>query len=115
MDIMAIITAITGVVNKFIPDGEKRVQLEAELQKLVATANFQLLLKQGEIGVEEAKNGNGGPRKMFMYCATAGVVYQMMLQPFLTGLLRLFGLDPQFPQLDISVILKMLAWMFGIG
>lgn len=115
MDIVGIISTIMGTVNKFVPDGDKQMQIEAEIQKLVATSNFQLLLKQGEIGVEEAKNGNGGPRQMFMYSATAGVVYQMMLQPFLTGVLRLCGLNPQFPQLDISVILKMLSWMFGVG
>lgn len=115
MDVMGIISTIMGTVNKFVPDGDKQIQIEAELQKLVATSNFQLLIRQADIGVEEAKNNAGGPRKMFMYCATAGVVYQLMLQPFLTGVLRLFDLNPQFPQLDMSVILKMLAWMFGIG
>ncbi len=116
--IETIISGVMSIAGQFINGDGEKAKMEAALRQSIISGNLQILMKQADTNIEQAKNQNifvSGARPFIMWGLGAGLIYQLILQPFMIGILSAFGIEANFPGLDMTTIMKMLAWMLGIG
>lgn len=104
------------IIDRFLPDGDKKVQAKIELAKILTDArNAQVALN-----AEEVKSGHwlGKWRGALGWGLAGSVLYQFIVYPFWVSILLAF--NPRFPVeklpvLDLKYLGSILLGMLGLG
>jgi len=107
-----------SAINKIWPD-----KTEAEKNKFLLltqelTQSFQVVVKQIEVNIEEAKHESvfvAGWRPAIGWVCGASLAYNYVLQPFLAWLLNVVGVVNNMPALDMGELMTLLLGMLGLG
>lgn len=92
----------------------KRLEIEAELSKLVQEAN----LKQIAVNMEEAKNSNvfvAGWRPFIGWICGVAMGYHFLLQPLIAFAASASGHPVELPVFDMQSLLTVMMGMLGLG
>ena len=114
------------VVDKIFPDKTeaekiKLAMFQAQQQGLMAELQnqFNLMLQQAAINIEEAKNGSvfvSGWRQFVGWVCGSALAYNYIAQPFIYWAVKCFYPGtPVPPSLDIGMLSTLLVGMLGIG
>ncbi len=122
----AVIAKVLGIVDKFIPDSNKKAEMmhEVTMSKLNGDLKevdneFQLLLSQIETNKVEAASANvfvAGWRPAVGWTCVLSLFYVSVLEPVLefTSLV-VFGYDGRFPTLPTEVTMQVLFAILGVA
>lgn len=109
--IAALIPAVSGILDKFVPDADTKQKLAFELSTMAEKHAQELALAQIEVLKADAQGNwfQSSWRPLAGYVAVLGMAVNFLVSPILAG----FGVD--IPQADMSVMMPLLLGMLGIG
>ena len=105
------------LLDRFIPDPEKKREAEMELVRMAADGELKQTIAQLEINAREASHASvfvAGWRPAFGWCGAAGFVYATILQPLLSWGAAIKGW-PAPPALNLDLLWVVITGMLGIG
>lgn len=124
----AIFNMGSKIIDKIWPDKAEAERAKIELFKMTQAGEFEELeaeiqraRMQVDVNIEEAKSGSlfrGGWRPFAGWVCGLGLLYSVLLQPIVTGLVR--ATVPEMvafsmPDVDTSVLMTLLLGMLGLG
>ena len=120
MSIVAnLIGPVTGLLDKFVEDKDKKAKLAHELATMADTHAQQLALAQVQVNLAEAQSGSvfkGGWRPFVGWVCGIALLYHFILTPCILFGVALLGIDiPPLPAFDMSSLLTVLMGMLGLG
>lgn len=113
-----LIPAVTGLLNKFIPDADERQKLAHEIATMSQKMAHESALLQIEVNKEEAKHRSSfvaGWRPFIGWTCGLALAYHFILQPILTLILAISGITIDLPVFDMSSLMTVLLGMLGLG
>jgi len=120
-----LIPAITGLLDKVIPDPQAQADAKFRLLELgqkgeLAALDADMKLAMGQIEINKAEAGTdmfrGGWRPFCGWVSGFGLAYTFLLRPLLPWTVSLFGADvPALPEIDIDTLMALLFGMLGLG
>ena len=125
--IVAVIGAVSGLIERVIPDPQKAAEAKLKLAELVAkgdseelNALVQMTQAQTEILKIDAASQSmfqKGWRPLAGWAAVVGGVVYPMVRVIVPWMLQVFGVEgvPELPPLDTAEIMAMLGGMLGLG
>jgi hypothetical protein len=125
--IVAVVGAISGLLERVIPDPQKAAEAKIKLAELVAkgeseelAALVQMTQAQTDILKIDATSQSmfqKGWRPLAGWAAVIGGVIYPLVRVFLPWLLNVAGVEgvPELPALDTAEIMAMLGGMLGLG
>jgi len=105
------------LLDRFVPDPEKRAQSETELVKMVADGELKQVIAQLEINAREAAHPSifvSGGRPLFIWIGGFGFGYATICQPLLTWFARIKGW-PEPPTVDSDLMWVVISGLLGLG
>jgi len=105
------------LLDRFIPDPEKKREAEMELVRMAAEGELKQVIAQLEINAREAAHPSifvAGWRPAFGWCGAAGFIYATILQPLLAWGAAIKGW-PAPPTLNLDLLWVVITGMLGIG
>lgn len=105
------------LLDRFVPDPEKKREAELELVRMAAQGELQQTIAQLEINAREASHASvfvAGWRPFFGWAGGAGFVYATIVQPLLAWLASIKGW-PAPPPLNIDLLWVVVTGLLGIG
>jgi len=105
------------LLDRWMPDPEKRREAEMELLRMAADGDLKQLLAQLEINAREAAHPSvwvSGWRPFYGWAGGAGFVYATVLQPLLAWVASIKGW-PAPPTLSMDLLWVVVTGMLGIG
>ena len=105
------------ILDRFVPDPEKKAAAEMELVKMAADGDLKQIIAQLEINAKEAAHPSifvAGWRPFFGWAGGVGFIYSVMLQPMLAWYSSVRGW-PSPPVLNIDLLWVVITGMLGIG
>lgn len=105
------------LLDRFIPDPEKKREAEMEMFRMAAEGELKQVLAQLEINAREAQHQSifvAGWRPFFGWCGGVGFVYATIIQPMMVW----YGASkgwPQPPELNADLLWVVITGMLGIG
>ncbi len=113
-----LLPAVTGILDKLIPDANARDKAKAEAETALLGVLAKADADQITVNKAEAESGSnfrGGWRPSIGYICAAALAYQYIIRPIAPWLANAFGADlPPMPALDGSLFELVLA-MLGLG
>ena len=106
-----------GLIDRIIPDPEKKREAEMEFLKLAADGELKQVIAQLEINAREAQHPSifvAGWRPFFGWAGGIGFVYAVMLQPMLAWYAAVHQV-PVPPELNLDLLWVVVTGMLGIG
>ena len=118
-DLPQMVTTVSQLVNKFVPDRDAQVKLQAELQMKLMEIESDAAKQQAEINQVEAANSNlfvsGWRPCVGWVCATA-FAWQFVIQPFFSFAYTLYTKQPApVVALDHDALNTVLFGLLGLG
>lgn len=119
MDITAIISLVSSIVNRVWPDKTEtqKLQFAKELQEALAQAD--LAKSQLEVNKEEAANSNlfvSGARPFILWICGLSFAWQFLLQPIVVFVSTVTGHPiAHLPVFDYASLNTVLMGMLGLG
>lgn len=118
-DIPQMVTTIGQIVNKFVPDRDAQIKLQAELQQQLIQIEAEAAKSQAEINQVEAGSSNlfvaGWRPCVGWVCATA-FAWQFVVQPFFSFAYTLYTHQPApVVALDHDALNTVLFGLLGLG
>jgi len=113
-----LIPAVTGLLDKFIPDADERQKLAHEIATMSQKMAHESALLQIEVNKEEAKHRSSfvaGWRPFIGWTCGLALAYHFILQPILTLILAIRGITIDLPVFDMSSLMTVLMGMLGLG
>jgi hypothetical protein len=120
-----LIPAITGILDKILPDPQAAAAAKIQVMELVQRgemaqldADLRLALAQSATNTEEAKTDTfrGGWRPACGWVCAAGLLYTFLLQPLLPWFVSISGHTvPPLPDIDSATLMSLLFGMLGLG
>lgn len=110
--ISSIVDTIGKIIDKVVPDTAAKEAAKAALLAQQSTQDFQLLLGQLQVNIEEAKSTNwfiAGWRPAVGWVCLAGLGIEYLLFP----VVGLFGV--KLPPVDFGTLMGLLIPILGIG
>ena len=109
--LQALIGPVTGLLDKFIPDADKKAKLAHEIATMSEKHAQELALAQIEVLKEDAKGNwfQSSWRPLIGWISGLSLGINYMVAPICAG----FGIT--IPQADMSVMMPLLLGMLGIG
>jgi hypothetical protein len=106
-----LISPISSIIDKFIPDADTKQKIAYDLATLADNHAQQIALAQVELNkIESAGNWfQSGWRPATGWVCVAGFLVNFLISPLAAG----FGVV--IPQADLSVMLPVLMGMLGLG
>lgn len=106
-----LIGPITGLLDKWIPDGDTKQKLAHEIATMSEKHAQEIALAQIEVNREEAKGNwfQAGWRPATGWVCVLGFAVNFLISPLAAG----FGVE--IPQADTSTMLPVLMGMLGLG
>ena len=114
----AVLEVGTKLIDRLWPDPAQKAAATMELMKLQQSGDLAAIAGQLEINKAEAANPNlfvAGWRPFVGWVCGGGFAIQFVAGPLLTWGSTLMGHPVAFPQMDMSVLMTMLAGMLGMG
>lgn len=105
------------LLDRFIPDPEKKREAEMELVRMAAEGELKQTIAQLEINAREATHASvfvAGWRPFFGWAGGAGFIYATILQPLLAWGAAIKGW-PAPPMLNLDLLWVVITGMLGIG
>lgn len=119
MDYITPISALLkSIIDRVWPDKSEQEKLELELAMKEATGEIELLGKQIEVNIEEAKHSSvfiAGWRPCLGWICAIAFLYHTVLLPLLLFITGLFGVIIPVPAFDMSSLLYVLGGILGLG
>jgi hypothetical protein len=117
--ISALIPAVTGILDKFVPDADTKNKLAHEIATMSDRHLQEALLAQLEINKAEAASGSlfkGGWRPAVGWVCAIAFAYHFILKDLIIFGASFAGLElPEMPEFDMGTLLTVLGGMLGIG
>jgi hypothetical protein len=105
------------LLDRFVPDPEKRAAAEFELIKMASEGDLKKVMMQLEINAKEAVHPSiwvSGWRPFFGWSSGGGFVYATILQPLLAWYSLIKGY-PTPPELNIDLLWVVITGLLGIA
>lgn len=105
------------LIDRFLPDPEKKREAEMELVRMAADGELKQVIAQLEINAREASHASvwvAGWRPFFGWAGGAGFVYATIGQPLLAWAAAVKGW-PVPPVLNLDLLWVVVTGMLGIG
>lgn len=105
------------LIDRFVPDPEKKAAAELEMLKMAADGELKQVIAQLEINAKEAAHPSvfvAGWRPFFGWAGGVGFVYATVLQPMLVWYGSARGW-PAPPDINIDLLWVVITGMLGIG
>jgi hypothetical protein len=105
------------LLDRFIPDPEKKREAEMELVRMAAEGELKQTIAQLEINAREASHASvfvAGWRPFFGWAGGTGFIYATILQPLLSWVASVQGW-PAPPTLNLDLLWVVITGMLGIG
>ena len=105
------------LIERFIPDPEKKQQAEMEMIRMAADGELKQVIAQLEINAREASHPSifvAGWRPFFGWCGGFGFLYATLIQPLMVW----YGTSrgwPVPPELNLDLLWVVVTGMLGIG
>ena len=106
-----------ALLDRFVPDPEKKREAEQEMFKAAMDGELKQLMGQLEINAREAQNPSlfvAGWRPFFGWSAGVGFVYATIAQPVLVWMSAKNGW-PTPPEINVDLLWVVATGMLGIG
>lgn len=117
--LQALISPITGLLDKFIPDADEKAKLAHEIATMAEKQAHELALAQIEVNKAEAASGSvfkGGWRPFIGWVCGIAFLYHFVLQPLLLFAIAVAGVQlPALPEFDMGTLLTVLGGLLGLG
>lgn len=116
-----LIDGVTGIIDKVIPDADKKNEIKLELEKLGDQADQRLhdeLMGQIEVNKVEASQRSifiAGWRPFIGWVGGCALAWSFILSPIFEWLSRLFGWHGDMPMIDASQLSTIVLAMLGVG
>jgi|TARA_R100001198_G_C5174933_1_gene174049 hypothetical protein len=109
--ITALIPAVTGILDKFIPDADTKQKLSHEISTMAEKHAQEIALAQIKVNEAEAKGNwfQSSWRPATAWVCVLGFLVNFLVSPLCAG----FGID--IPQADTATMLPVLMGMLGLG
>jgi hypothetical protein len=109
--IAALIPAVTGILDKFIPDADTKQKLSHEISTMAEKHAQEIALAQIKVNEAEAKGNwfQSSWRPATAWVCVLGFLVNFLVSPLCAG----FGID--IPQADTATMLPVLMGMLGLG
>lgn len=109
--IQALIPAVSGILDKFIPDADTKQKLSHEISVMADKHAQEIALAQIEVNKADAKGNwfQSSWRPATAWVCVLGFLVNFLVSPLCAG----FGIV--IPQADTSTMLPVLMGMLGLG
>ena len=109
--ITALIPAVTGILDKFIPDADKKAELAHKIATMSEKHAQEIALAQIKVNEAEAKGNwfQSSWRPATAWVCVLGFMVNFLVSPLCAG----FGIN--IPQADTSTMLPVLMGMLGLA
>lgn len=105
------------LLDRFIPDPEKRREAEMEMLRMAADGELKQVMAQLEINAREATHASifvAGWRPFFGWCGGVAFAYSTIVQPMLVWYGTAKGW-PMPPDVNMDLLWVVITGMLGIG
>ena len=124
--ISGLFSAAQSLIERFLPDPEKKAEAQFEMLKMQQTGELAQLASETDLAklqiqtnVEEAKSTNwfvAGWRPGIGWVCGAGLAYAALVEPFARFIAKVwFGYTGEFPVISTDLTLQILMGMLGLG
>jgi hypothetical protein len=113
-----IISAVTPLLDKFIPDADEKNRLVHEIATLSERLAHENAMAQIEVNKTEAQHASvfvSGWRPAVGWICAIALGYHFILQPMLTLILSISGIIVDLPTFDMTTLTTVLMGMLGFG
>jgi hypothetical protein len=113
-----IISAVTPLLDKFIPDADEKNRLVHEIATLSERLAHENAMAQIEVNKTEAQHASvfvSGWRPAVGWICAIALGYHFILQPMLTLMLSISGITVDLPTFDMTTLTTVLMGMLGFG
>ncbi len=117
-DIPQMVTTVAGIVNKFVPDRDQQIKLEAELSSKLADYQQTQLTAQSDIDKVEATSSSffvAGWRPAAGWLTVFGLAWATTLQPIAEFTAHLLGYKGVFPVIQSDILTNLLLALLGMA
>ena len=119
MSLLSLIGPITNLLDKVIPDADKKAKIAHEVATLATNHAHELALKQLEINKAEAASNSwfkGGWRPAVGWTCALAFAWHFIGQPITEFGMALAGKPlPPMPDFDMDHLLTVLGGLLGLG
>jgi hypothetical protein len=113
-----IISVVSSVLDKVIPDNNAKEKAKADIEKALIDNAAQINLAQAETNKIEAGHRSvwvSGWRPFLGWCAGCGFFVVYVLSPLIKWVCALRGFDVIVPELDTDVLMELTIAMLGLA
>jgi hypothetical protein len=113
-----LVPAVTGLLDKFIPDADEKAKLAHEISTLAEKQAHESAMAQIKVNQEEAKHKStfvSGWRPFIGWTCGVALSYHFVIQPLLVFVLNATGQPVELPTFDMSSLMTVLMGMLGLG
>ena len=119
---MALLDAVIGtigtVLDRVIPDKNKRAEAQEQLQNLLTTQDFQIAVEQIKVNAIEAQSDNifkSGWRPSVGWICSIAFALHFVILPLFNWFLMLCGKQPILVPFQMDTLLTVLLGLLGMG
>ena len=114
-----LISPITGLLDKFIPDADTKARLAQEIATLAEKQAHEIAIQQIEVNKIEAQSGKlfqSGWRPFIGWTCGSAFAFHFVLEPIIVDAYVLAGNPvPTMPTFDMNSLLTVLGGLLGLG
>lgn len=112
------VTAIAGLLDKFIPDKDTKNKLAHEIATIADKHAHEIALKQIELNKTDATFGGvyrAGWRPLVGWICASALLWHFIIQPIVVFIATMNGVDVLLPEFDMASLMTVLLGMLGLG
>lgn len=117
--ISALISPITGLLDKFVPDASEKAKLAHEIATMAERQAHDIAMAQIEVNKAEASSASifkGGWRPFIGWTCGTAFAYHFIVQPMAVFVLVSLGEPvPTLPKFEMDALMTVLFGMLGLG
>jgi hypothetical protein len=113
-----VFSTISTVLDRVIPDKNKRAEAEEQLQTLLTSQDFQIAIEQIKVNAIEAQSDSffkSGWRPSVGWICSIAFGLHFVIFPILNWLLMLCGQSPILVPFQMDTLLTVLLGLLGMG
>lgn len=114
-----LISPITDIINRFVPDATKKAEMAQELATLATKQAHEIALQQTDVNKVEAASASifvAGWRPAIGWICGFSLAYAAILDPLLRFIAQVgFGYADVFPIVDTNLTMQVLLGMLGLA
>ena len=114
----SVISIVGSVLEKVVPDTNKRKEAQEQLQSLLAGQDFQLAIEQIKVNAIEAQSDSffkSGWRPSVGWVCSIAFGLHFVIFPILNWFLMLCGQSPILVPFQMDTLLTVLLGLLGMG